>query len=346
MTTVIETYSAESVSEASELLKRGELVAIPTETVYGLAANALNENAVRKIFKAKGRPQDNPLIVHIAEPDMLPPLVREIPDVAKRLVERFWAGPLTMIFPKSDKIPDVTSGGLDTVAVRMPASEAALSIIRQCGFPLAAPSANTSGMPSPTTARHVFEDMNGKIPLIIDGGECSVGVESTVICFKNDKIHILRPGGVTAEMLAEFGGVEVDKAVTSQPENDEKVLSPGMKYKHYSPKAEVYIVNARGEEFREYCRKRAQYDKGLIALGAGVPEEGIFLNCGNAPEEQAQRLFALLRRADELGAKTVLVEMPDTSGVGLAVFNRLLRAAAFRIIEVEECLLSDNSSNG
>lgn len=334
MITEIKKYSKESTLEAAELLMKGQVVAIPTETVYGLAANALDENAVRSIFKAKGRPQDNPLIVHIADMKMLKPLVREIPGIALRLAERFWAGPLTMIFPKSDMVPGVTSGGLDTVAVRMPASEAALSIIRQCGFPLAAPSANTSGMPSPTTARHVFEDMNGRIPLIIGGGECSVGVESTVICFKNDKIHILRPGGVTAEMLAEFGEVEVDKAVTSQPEKDEKVLSPGMKYKHYSPKAEVYIVNARGEEFREYCRKRARYDKGLIALGAGVPEEGIFLNCGNTPEEQAQRLFALLRRADELGAKTVLVEMPDTNGVGLAVYNRLLRAAAFRRIDV------------
>ncbi|MDE6727425.1 MAG: threonylcarbamoyl-AMP synthase [Oscillospiraceae bacterium] len=334
MTTVIETYSAESVSEASELLKRGELVAIPTETVYGLAANALNENAVRKIFNAKGRPQDNPLIVHIADLDMLPPLVREIPDIAKRLAERFWAGPLTMIFPKSDKIPDVTSGGLDTVAVRMPESAAARDIIKKCGFPLAAPSANLSGKPSPTAAQHVFEDMNGKIPLIIDGGECAVGVESTVICFKDSRIHILRPGGITAEMLSEFGEVEIDRAVTVQPEKGERVLSPGMKYKHYSPKADVFIVNAHGERFAEYCAKRAESESGLIALGAGVSEVGVFLDYGATPEIQAQRLFALLRHADEIGAKTVLVEIPDTDGVGLAVYNRLLRAAAFRRIDI------------
>lgn len=334
MTTVIKKYSRESVCEAAELLKRGELVAIPTETVYGLAANALDENAVRKIFEAKGRPQDNPLIVHIAEPDMLPPLVRRIPDAAKRLAERFWAGPLTMIFPKSDKIPDVTSGGLDTVAVRMPKSAAARDIIRKCGLPLAAPSANLSGKPSPTEARHVFEDMNGKIPLIIDGGECAVGVESTVICFEDDKIRILRPGGITAEMLSEFGTVEVDRAVTVQPEKDERVLSPGMKYKHYSPKADVFIVNAHGDKFAEYCAKRAETERGMIALGAGVPEQGIFLDYGADPETQARRLFSLLRHADELGAETVLVEIPDTSGVGLAVYNRLLRAAAFRRIDV------------
>lgn len=327
-------YGRESVFEAAGLLSRGGLVAIPTETVYGLAADALNENAVRRIFLAKGRPQDNPLIVHIASMKMLPPLVREIPDIAVRLAERFWGGPLTMIFPKSDAVPSVTSGGLDTVAIRMPASEAALAVIRKCGFPLAAPSANLSGKPSPTTAQHVFEDMNGRIPLIIDGGECVVGVESTVICFKGNKIHILRPGGITAEMLSEFAEVEVDKAVTAQPEKGERVLSPGMKYKHYSPKADVYVVNAHGKAFEEYCTKRARYESGLIALGAGVAESGVFLDYGKTPEIQAQRLFALLRKADELGAKTVLVEMPEQSGMGLAVYNRLLRAAAFRIIKV------------
>ena len=331
---MVEKYSSDIVAEAAELLKAGELVAIPTETVYGLAANALDENAVRKIFQAKGRPQDNPLIVHISDIEMLPPLVRKIPDIAMRLGEKFWAGPLTMIFPKSDRIPNVTSGGLDTVAVRMPESKAARDIIRKCGFPLAAPSANLSGKPSPTTAQHVFEDMNGKIPLIIDGGECMVGVESTVICFEENKIHILRPGGITAEMLTEFGKVVVDKAVTAQPDKNEKVLSPGMKYTHYSPKADVFIVNAHGDSFIKYCAERAKTEHGLIALGAGVSEQGVFLDYGGSSEVQAQRLFSLLRHADELGAKTVLVEMPDTGGVGLAVYNRLLRAAGFRIIEV------------
>lgn len=327
-------FNRESVAEAAELLSNRRIVAIPTETVYGLAANALDDWGVKNIFRVKGRPQDNPLIVHIASMKMLPPLVREIPEIANRLAERFWGGPLTMIFPKSKLISDTVSGGLDTVAIRMPASEAALAIIKKCGFPLAAPSANLSGKPSPTTATHVYEDLNGKIPLIIDGGECSVGVESTVICFCNDKIHILRPGGVTAEMLSEFAEVEMDKAVTVQPAKDERVLSPGMKYKHYSPKADVYIINAHGEKFADYCAKRARFEQNLIALGAGIREGGCFMDYGSTPEIQAQRLFALLRKADEIGSKTVLVEIPEKIGVGLAVYNRLLRAAAFRIIEV------------
>ena len=194
MLTELDRYSDKSADKAAQILKNGGIVAIPTETVYGLAANALDENAVRSIFVAKGRPQDNPLIVHISNIEMMKPLVTDIPELAKRLAERFWAGPLTMIFDKTEAVPEATSGGLSTVAVRMPANEAAREIIEKCGFPLAAPSANTSGKPSPTTAQHVFEDMNGKIPLIIDGGECSVGVESTVICFRNGKIHILRPG--------------------------------------------------------------------------------------------------------------------------------------------------------
>lgn len=336
MITKIEKYGRESVLEAADLLSRREVVAIPTETVYGLAANALDEWGVKNIFRAKGRPQDNPLIVHICGMKMLAPLVREIPDIAVRLAERFWGGPLTMIFPKSDAVPSVTSGGLDTVAVRMPQSEAALAIIKKCGFPLAAPSANLSGKPSPTTAAHVFEDMNGRIPLIIDGGECSVGVESTVICFMEGRIRVLRPGGITAEMLAEFGEVEVDRAVTAQLPKSEKVLSPGMKYKHYSPKADVYIVDAHGEAFVQYCTKRARFEKNLLALGAGVREEGIFLDYGKTPELQARRLFALLRRVDEIGAETVLVEAPESSGLGLAVYNRLLRAAGFRRLKVGE----------
>lgn len=336
MTTEIMPFSAESARRAADILRGGGIVGIPTETVYGLAADARNEAAVRSIFAAKGRPQDNPLIVHISNMEMLPPLVREIPPVALALAERFWGGPLTMIFPKSPVIPDATSGGLDTVAVRMPSSEAARAIIDACGFPLAAPSANLSGKPSPTCARHVFDDMDGKIPLIIDGGECSVGVESTVVCFRGGKIRILRPGGITAEMLAPFGEVEVDRAVTAQPAPDERVLSPGMKYKHYSPKADVSIVDAHGERFKQYCRAAAEkaVGKKLLALGAGVSESGIFMDYGSDPAVQAQRLFGLLRYADDVGADIVLVEMPSIEGIGLAVYNRLLRAAGFKVVGV------------
>lgn len=335
MKTEVLPFSEDSAKKAAEILAHGGIVGIPTETVYGLAADARDESAVRSIFAAKGRPQDNPLIVHISSLEQLPPLVREIPPLALKIAERFWAGPLTMIFPKSGLIPQATSGGLDTVAVRMPSSPAARAIIDACGFPLAAPSANLSGSPSPTTAQHVLKDMDGRIPLIIDGGECSCGVESTVLCFPTeDSVRILRPGGVTAEMLSELCRVEIDPAVTSEPEKGAKVLSPGMKYKHYSPKADVLIVDAHGEEFREWCE--AHSGEGVIALSQESGGQGMFRRFGKDPQEQAHRLFALLREADEQGAVRVYVEMPSKEGIGLAVYNRLLRAAAFRIVGTDD----------
>lgn len=328
-------FSDNSVRKAAELLAQGGVVGIPTETVYGLAADARNEAAVRRIFEAKGRPQDNPLIVHISDISQLAPLVREVPPLAPEIARRFWPGPLTMIFPKSELIPAATSGGLDTVAVRMPGSPAARAIIDKCGFPLAAPSANLSGSPSPTTAQHVMNDMNGRIPLIIDGGECSCGVESTVLCFTAaDRVRILRPGGVTAEMLSGLCAVEIDPAVTAEPAKGAKVLSPGMKYKHYSPKADVYIINAHGEAFRQWCG--AHITGKTIALTAENDAQDMFRCFGSEPGEQARRLFALLREADDEGADTVYVEMPSKDGIGLAVYNRLLRAAAFRIVSVDD----------
>ena len=335
MNTEVLPFSPESAEKAAEIMAAGGVVGIPTETVYGLAADARNESAVHSIFAAKGRPQDNPLIVHISAIEQLRPLVREVPELALRIAERFWPGPLTMIFPKSDVIPRATSGGLDTVAVRMPRSPAARAIIDACGFPLAAPSANLSGSPSPTTAQHVLRDMDGRIPLIIDGGECDCGVESTVLCFPAaDRVRILRPGGVTAEMLSELCPVDIDPAVTSEPPRGAKVLSPGMKYKHYSPKAEVFIVNAHGKRFRDWC---LAHEKGrTLALSADPVEHGMFRCFGKDGQEQAHRLFALLREADDQGAQTVYVEIPSKDGIGLAVYNRLLRAAAFRIVEADE----------
>ena len=330
MHTEILPFSQDSVEKAADILKSGGIVAIPTETVYGLAANALDETAVKSIFAAKGRPQDNPLIVHISSFEMIKPLTTEIPELAKRLAERFWAGPLTMIFNKTDIVPNATSGGLSTVAVRMPANDAARAVIEKCGFPLAAPSANLSGKPSPTSAQHVFEDMNGKIPLIIDDGECAVGVESTVICFVNDRIHILRPGGITAEMLSEFAEVEIDRAVETAPKADERVISPGMKYKHYSPKAEVFVVNKRAGDFVKFRETRKSENAWF--LSRGEYGEG-FVDFGETAEIQAQRLFALLRKADENGVEKVYVEIPDKSGVGLAVYNRLIRAAGFKVVD-------------
>lgn len=331
MTTEILQYNNDSIKKAADIIKNGGIVGMPTETVYGLAANALDEEAVKRIFEAKGRPQDNPLIVHISHMEMMKSLVREVPQVALRLAEKFWGGPLTMIFPKTSVIPDVTSGGLDTVAIRMPASEAARALISECGIPIAAPSANISGSPSPTTANHVFDDMNGRIPLIIDGGPCMCGVESTVICFKNDKIHILRPGGVTAEMLSEFAEVEIDPAVSAKPADNEKVLSPGMKYKHYSPKANVIIVDEHSTDLIDYCK--AHKSGRTLALVTFDYDDEMFMNYGKTSEQQAQNLFKLLREADVNDFDTVFVEMPSKDGVGLAVFNRLLRAAGFEIVK-------------
>ena len=325
----------ETMEGAAEIIRKGGLVAVPTETVYGLAGNGLNEQAVAEIYRVKGRPEVKPLSLMVHDAGAMERYCQNVPATAYALAEKFWPGPLTMIFPKSDVIPQATSGGLDTVAVRMPRSPAARAIIDACGFPLAAPSANLSGSPSPTTARHVLRDMDGRIPLIIDGGECDCGVESTVLCFPAaDRVRILRPGGVTAEMLSELCSVDIDPAVTSEPPRGAKVLSPGMKYKHYSPKAEVFIVNAHGERFRDWC---LAHEKGrTLALSADPVEHGMFRCFGTDVQAQAHRLFALLREADDEGAQTVYVEIPSKDGIGLAVYNRLLRAAAFRVVEADE----------
>ncbi len=335
MKTLLVKASDEQLLKAAEYLTEGEVVAIPTETVYGLAANAFETDAVRKIFAAKGRPQDNPLILHIGNPDMLYTITDEVSELALKLAADFWPGPLTMIFSRKDSVPSETCGGLDTAAVRMPDNDFTRRLIEKCGFPLAAPSANTSGLPSPTSANHVFSDMNGKIPMIVDGGECSCGVESTVICFDNGKIRVLRPGAVTPEMLREYAEVIVDNGVLKQLSADEKVLSPGMKYKHYSPDAEVFIVKGTDEQFTCYINSLDKSEKKAVLWdGIDFSESVTVLPYGKTSAEQAENLFASLRKADELGCDKVYVKMPDTSGIGLAVYNRLLRAAGFRVIEL------------
>ena len=329
--------SESSIKQAAALIRSGEVVGMPTETVYGLAANAFDEDSVRKIFAAKGRPADNPLIVHVSGFEEISPLVAEIPVLAKKCAEKFWAGPLTMIMPKSDRIPMVTSGGLDTVGIRMPSNDIARAFIKECGCPIAAPSANLSGSPSPTTAQHVLTDMNGRIPAIIDGGACGVGVESTVISFEGDGIRLLRPGFVSAEDLREVTeNVFIDKGVLEMLGNDVKVSSPGMKYKHYAPKAEVTIVDASSSGFREFCKENAADDDVLMVFddsdADGLTNRRLVL--GQTDEEQAQRLFDELRELDLMGAKKVYARCPKKTGVGLAVYNRLLRAAAFRVIRL------------
>ncbi len=328
----------EKIGEVGQILRNGGLVAIPTETVYGLAGNALDGNSAKKIFSAKGRPSDNPLIVHISSLEQWDSLVRYIPESAKALADAFWPGPLTVILPKSDKVPTEVSGGLDTVAVRMPENEIARAIIESAGVPLAAPSANLSGSPSPTRACHVIEDMNGRIDAIVDSGDCSVGVESTVLSLAVSPARLLRPGKITAEMIADvIGEVEIDDAVFEKLREGQRVISPGTKYKHYSPKAEVIIVKGDFEKYSAYLKENCE--AGTVALCFDGEQEMLQVPAVSYGEKgdalsQAKHIFDALRAVDKLGAKRVYARFPEKDGMGLAVFNRLLRAAAFNIIEL------------
>lgn len=320
---------------AGAILRDGGVVGIPTETVYGLAANALDGDAVAKIFKAKGRPMDNPLIVHITEFDEVYPLVSEVPETAKMLAEKFWPGPLTMIMPKGSKIPDEVSAGLPTVAIRMPSHPVARAIIKAANVPLAAPSANISGRPSPTNAKYVYEDMNGKIDMIVDGGTSAVGVESTVITLVTAPPRVLRPGGITVEQLRSvIGEVDVDDAVIHKLKDGETAASPGMKYKHYAPKADITILKGNLEQFKSYVN-----GKECFVLCFEDEEKEFFQPCVTYGKKddglsEANRLFDALRELDEKGAKTVFARCPEISGVGLAVYNRLIRSAGFNIVEL------------
>lgn len=322
----------DDIKTAAKILSDGGIVAIPTETVYGLAADAFNEDAVKSIFVAKGRPQDNPLIVHISDFEQIYSLASEVPESAKKLAEKFWPGPLTIILPKKDCVPDVTSGGLSTVAIRMPSHPIANKII-ELSCPLAAPSANISGFPSPTAFEHIEADMDGRADAICDGGNCQVGVESTVITLADECPTLLRPGGVTLEELRKvLGEVKVSSAILNPLKHGETAASPGMKYKHYSPKAQLTVVRGNIAEFCSFVNKsfadsvlcfegEEHYFKEKICVTFGKKDE---------PLTQAQRLFDSLRELDEKGAKQVLVRSPSKNGVGLAVCNRLYRAAAFR----------------
>lgn len=338
MKTKLLSASDDDIRYAGEILRRGGLVGMPTETVYGLAGNALCGDCVRKIYQAKGRPSDNPLIVHISSLSQWEPLVTEIPEKAKKLAEKFWPGPLTIILKKSELIPKETSGGLDTVAVRMPSDETARRLIESAGVPLAAPSANTSGKPSPTSAQHVMNDLCGKIDAVIDGGECQVGVESTVISLVTEKPRLLRPGGVTPEMLESvLGEIEIDDAVFNKLENGAKAASPGMKYKHYSPSARVILLKGTFENYKKYIEEHKS--EKTVALCFDGEENELSVPClpygaENDSLSQAHLIFSRLREADEMGADTVFARYPERSGVGLAVYNRLIRAAAFEVVEV------------
>ena len=328
-----------SLELAAKYFSAGEVVAVPTETVYGLAGNAYNGETIKKIFEAKGRPQDNPLIVHISDMEMLKEVASVIPGTAYKLADAFWPGPLTMIMKKSEKVSPVTTAGLDSVGIRMPSDPFAHALIVKTGIPFAAPSANVSGRPSPTDAKTVFEDMNGKIPLVVDGGECFAGVESTVVSLLNETPIILRPGYVTKEDMEEVLGTEVKiaAAVTENIKAGEKVLSPGMKYKHYAPNADVIILDGDINKFAGYVNNHKR--SGVYAMVFDGEESLLNVPCvtygkfGDG-KSQAHELFSSLRKLDELNARTVYARCPGKSGVSLAVYNRLIRSAGFNIIKL------------
>jgi len=336
---------ANDIMEAAQLLRSGQVVAFPTETVYGLGANALDAQAVGKIFKAKGRPSDNPLIVHIHDISVWQQLVEDIPEKALLLANKFWPGPLTMILKKSKLVPVEVTAGLDTVGVRMPAHPVALKFIAMSGVPVAAPSANKSGRPSPTTARHVMEDMDGRIPMILDGGPARVGVESTVLDMTGSVPVVLRPGGVTVEMLeSAIGEVRIHPNVMKPVQKGDKVRSPGMKYVHYAPKAPVTLVRGELNRQVEFINKEAAKLEnmgrkvGILATDQTLfrYQAGIKLSMGNRenPADIAGRLFARLREFDELNVDLILAEGVEEKDEGLAVMNRMARAAGFHIIDL------------
>ena len=326
---------------AAEIIKNGGLVAIPTETVYGLGANGLDESAVMKIFEAKGRPQDNPLILHISGAEEIERYCHHIPGAAYALAEKFWPGPLTIVLPARRSVPRRTTGGLDTVAVRCPDSVVTREIIRLAGVPLAAPSANISGKPSTTTADHVRHDHDGRIDAIVDGGPCRVGVESTIVDLTEERPRLLRPGGIGPEELLEvLGDLVVDKAVTAQIDKDEVVKAPGMKYKHYAPQSEVVIVAGSREKAAQYIR--AHYVPGDRVL---CFEEELPLYQGCNPLSYGREadvntlsagLFGALRELDDPTIHQVYARCPVGGGVAYAVQNRLKKAAAFHIVDAEE----------
>ncbi len=336
--------SEKDMEIASDIIRDGGIVAFPTETVYGLGANGLDENAVKKIFEAKGRPSDNPLILHVASIDDINPLVQEIPDIARVLINKFWPGPLTILLKRSKLVPDIITAGLDTVAIRMPKNDIALSLIKKSNTPIAAPSANLSGRPSPTSFSHVVEDMMGKIDMIIDGGVTGIGLESTVLDLSGVLPMILRPGGVTLEDLRDIiPDVSLDPSIIDT-KSSVVPKSPGQKYRHYAPKSEMIVftgeidkvvseINGRKIEYTEKDKK-----VGIMCTDetANLYKDGIIISLGSRSEEDviARNLFHILRTFDEIGVDIILAEGIDLSNLGSAIMNRMIKASSGKIVEL------------
>ena len=340
-----------AIEKAAAILRRGGLLGIPTETVYGLGADGLNEDAVRRIFLAKGRPQDNPLILHVPDAGWLERCCTDIPPAAYALAERFWPGPLTMILPRRDCVPLRTTGGLDTVGVRCPDHPVTRAIISAADTPVAAPSGNTSGRPSPTCARHMMEDMMGKIDGIVDGGDCAVGVESTILDLTVQPPRLLRPGGLPLEELeAVLGEVAVDKAVRQRLGDGEKAKAPGMKYRHYAPRAAVTVVTGTPRRSAAYIREHLPAGAGVICFDEYAPlfAGHIVHRLGSQEDKlaQAQHVFDALRTFDDTDVTAIFAQCPDESGLGLAVGNRLKKAAGFHTVDVSPLVIGFTGPTG
>lgn len=336
-----ERLTEKDLDRASAILREGGLLGIPTETVYGLAANGLDEAAVARIFEAKGRPQDNPLILHVPSGEWIIRYCKEVPQAAFELAYHFWPGPLTMVLRRRDNVPDRVTAGLDTVGMRCPDHPLCRQVIAAAGVPLAAPSGNTSGRPSPTTADHMLEDMDGRIDAILDGGPCTVGVESTIVDMTSYPPRLLRPGGITLEELESvLGHVEVDEAVTRMMKEGEKPKAPGMKYRHYAPKAPVTVVRGRPDRTAAYIAGRLEGTSGVICFDEYAPlfKGHVVETIGPADDQaaQARHIFDALRAFDHEEVAEIWAQSPDDHGIGLAVTNRLNKAAGFHILDLEE----------
>ena len=342
-TLIMDAREAGCAEAAAKIIKAGGLVAIPTETVYGLGANGLDPKAVAQIFVAKGRPNDNPLILHIADAGQIGDLCHDVPESAYRLAQCFWPGPLTMVLPAKPCVPKETTAGLPTVAVRCPDSPVTREIIKLAGVPLAAPSANLSGKPSTTTAEHVYHDHAGKIPMIVDGGACRVGVESTIVDLTEHPPRLLRPGGITPAQLTEvLGELVVDKAVTAQIDKDAVVKAPGMKYRHYAPACQVVIVSGSSEQAARCIRKLYAPGDRVLCFAEELP---LFEGCdplsyGTQTDltSLSAGLFAALRELDDPAVQKVYARCPEGDGIAYAIQNRLKKAAAFQVIDPEDVL--------
>ena len=341
-TVILSSDNKQNITICAEAIAGGELVAIPTETVYGLGANALNEKAVAKIFITKGREPDNPLIVHIAELSQVENLVSEIPETFYTLAEKFWPGPLTIIMKSNGIVPDNVTAGLETIAIRMPNHPATLALIRTSGCPLAAPSANLSGSPSPTKAIHVRNDIDGRIPYILDGGDCEVGLESTVLDISEATPRILRPGGITHDQLtALLGTVEIE---TSTGDETYKPRSPGMKYRHYAPGAPMTAITGPADMTAEYIKKQMDLSEGIAALMfddyAPAHPNVVTFGASDDLSAQAANLFDALRKLDKLDSSQIFAQVPSPEGLGLAIANRIIKASGNNVIEIT-CFLDN-----